>query len=195
MGSGCYQIQGLSSLYLFETAGMERIQTLLQKLTELSRNDNKPSAIDLDLMLDYTRVMYADLLEWRNRVAFTTSLSEETSQPFNAVTEPAMPANTAPPIELTENVRNYDTSAEDKPSEHDIRKSIGINDKYQFISELFSNDKETYENVLDNINKARSYQQAIDWLDEHAHSSNAWDDDMPVVQSFYSVVSNFFVSR
>ena len=49
---------------------MERIATLLDKIREIS---TKPDAgiIDIDLMMDYTRVMYADLLEWRNKVAFT----------------------------------------------------------------------------------------------------------------------------
>ena len=45
---------------------MQRIATLLQKLTELS-TQGKPSQIDIDLMLDYTRVIYADLLEERKK--------------------------------------------------------------------------------------------------------------------------------
>ena len=47
---------------------MQRIATLLQKLTELS-TQGKPTQIDIDLMLDYTRVIYADLLEERKKLA------------------------------------------------------------------------------------------------------------------------------
>ena len=44
---------------------MQRIRTILQKLTDLAQRNPERSAIDIDLMLDYTRVVYADLLEVR----------------------------------------------------------------------------------------------------------------------------------
>ena len=40
---------------------MQRIRTVLQKLTDLSQRNPDRTAIDIDLMLDYTRVIYADL--------------------------------------------------------------------------------------------------------------------------------------
>lgn len=50
---------------------MERIQNILQRLQELYYSKHQKSAIDIDLMLDYTRVMYADLLEWKQNVPST----------------------------------------------------------------------------------------------------------------------------
>ena len=47
---------------------MERIQNILQRLQELYGTKHRKSAIDIDLMLDYTRVMYADLLEWKRNL-------------------------------------------------------------------------------------------------------------------------------
>lgn len=44
---------------------MQRIRTVLQKLTDLAQRNPERSVIDIDLMLDYTRVIYADLLEVR----------------------------------------------------------------------------------------------------------------------------------
>jgi len=44
---------------------MERFKSLLQKLQEVYNGSQQKSAVDIDLMLDYTRVIYADLLEWR----------------------------------------------------------------------------------------------------------------------------------
>ncbi len=46
-----------------------RIPTLLQKIAELADQPDRRTTIDVDLMLDYTRVLYADLLEWRGRLA------------------------------------------------------------------------------------------------------------------------------
>lgn len=181
---------------------MQRIHTLLQKLTDLSKTDaDKISAIDIDLMLDYTRVMYADLLEWKSRRQFSENLepaiSEETVSDESET--PSIPSGSAPSVELTAQVQSYEA-----PTEHtetatavdtDIRKYIGINDKYQFISELFGNNKEAYEQVLDNLNRCSSYATAVEWLDEHAHTQNSWKDDQFAVQSFYDALSKFFTSR
>ena len=49
---------GTQRLNLFERDGMHRIQTLLQKLNDLAKTDaEKTSVIDIDLMLDYTRIL------------------------------------------------------------------------------------------------------------------------------------------
>ncbi len=46
---------------------MERIENILRRIQELYQSKQEKTGIDIDLMLDYTRVMYADLLEWRKR--------------------------------------------------------------------------------------------------------------------------------
>lgn len=186
---------------------MQRIPTLLQKLNELAQTDpDKISAIEMDLMLDYTRVLYADLLEWRNRVHFTTSLTGSSPQPQpqpeeTAPVEADIPTGTAPAVELTHQVNNYDTVEEPAPAnlafngDQDIRKQIGINDKYQFISELFGNDKEAYENTITQLNACSGYEEAVNWLDEHVHSEYGWNDEQDTVQSFYELLNSFFASR
>jgi hypothetical protein len=65
---------------------MERVKNILQKLQEMYYAKHQKSAIDLDLMLDYTRVMYADLLEWRG--AFKEEPpTAEAAEPNEPVTE------------------------------------------------------------------------------------------------------------
>lgn len=44
---------------------MERIKSLMQKFQEIYYSKHPKSAIDIDLMMDYTRIMYIDLIEWR----------------------------------------------------------------------------------------------------------------------------------
>jgi hypothetical protein len=46
---------------------MERIEHILRRIQELYYSKHEKTGIDIDLMLDYTRVMYADLLEWRKQ--------------------------------------------------------------------------------------------------------------------------------
>jgi hypothetical protein len=179
---------------------MQRVSTLLQKLAELVKTEDKMSLIEADLMLDYTRVLYADLLELRNRLQFTGSLlgtEEPETEHISDVTEPDdMPTTSAPSVELTNQVNSYNLSDEQAvQTDHDIRKLIGLNDKYQYISELFLNDKEAYEEVMSKLNSFASYGQAVEWLDEHAHTPYGWNDENLAVQSFYDTLSQFFVSR
>jgi hypothetical protein len=187
---------------------MQRIPTLVQKLHDLSKTDgDKISVIDIDLMLDYTRVLYADLLEWRTRIQFSESVAEPAQADTASYAEPEtvpMPTSSAPSVELTSQVQSYDLPEEKTASgttglvdsgDGDVRKRIGINDKYQFISELFGNDKEAYEQALNHVNNFNSYEQAVEWLDEHVHTKYGWNDEDLAVQSFYDTLNNFFASR
>lgn len=193
---------------------MQRISTLLQKISELSKEN--ASVIEVDLMMDYTKVMYADLLEWRNRLVFNNSL-----HPENTISEPI----TVPEIqtaipENTEDSDNYASIKEEEkepkqektivqvanpPGEetvyiqneqptNNVRTFIGINDKYQFISELFSNNKDAYNEVLDELNTMDTYNEAVNWLKMSVADQYNWDEDSPAVQSFYGMLSQFFSS-
>jgi hypothetical protein len=67
--------QGGTLLYLYKALDMQRIRTVLQKLTELAQRNPDRSLIDVDLMLDYTRVIYADLLELRGGMTYKPQLN------------------------------------------------------------------------------------------------------------------------
>lgn len=206
---------------------MQRITTLLQKINELAKNE-KSTAIEIDLMLDYTRVIYADLLEWRGRVSFNESLSggsmqkqvqtaetgadigkqghgadaeeaPETEEISNVAMQPAEPEpeNNSGALVKEENPMPppvVEIPAVKEVVSKDIRSFIGINDKYRFISELFGNNKDAYNEVLDEINGMDTYDQAKQWLESKVATQNGWDDDNITVQMFYTTLSQFFSS-
>jgi hypothetical protein len=66
---------------------MERIGLLLEKIKELNNAPTK-TVIELDLMLDYTRVMYADLLEWRSKLSFSEAVSAGKNEGTESFTPP-----------------------------------------------------------------------------------------------------------
>lgn len=72
---------------------MERVKNVLQRLQELYYSKHQKSAIDVDLMLDYTRVMYADLLEWRRTFKDESPVAEEAeaNTPQTSAAEHAAP--------------------------------------------------------------------------------------------------------
>lgn len=276
-----------------------RITALLQKIHELAGKPDEASAIDIDLMLDYTRVLYSDLLEWRKnaeapkmpepavaaaqdggtgtvaaggmkplhvaepreepaqlngheqetpKVVMPLSspgspVVQQTSVQFAAPeveeAEPEEPKPAPTPKELTleeylarqrESDRETDDTDEREdeapiaaptrapqpvtttaaapppvpvarvgapavtplpappPSPRDIRTMIGINDKYQIMSELFGNDKAAYEQALDVINRAESEQAAFNWLRERLWVT---EDHSDAAMIFFDVVRRF----
>ncbi|MBE0649974.1 MAG: hypothetical protein IH595_03940 [Bacteroidales bacterium] len=48
----------------------------------------------------------------------------------------------------------------------DLREAIGINDKFQFINELFNGDMDQYNKVLDELNNFSNLQGALTYLSE-----------------------------
>lgn len=319
---------------------MERIKNILQRLQELYYSNHQKSAIDADLMLDYTRVMYADLLEWRKQFKEppTTETAEKNTQVItsegekeeskeqqqqvnqvlpaeepvqdkkpeeepeeeilkeedveNEITEEVNategeqetvqqetifqpierdePAPKEPAIEETEPVVDTHPEKESvdalmtdasgisfeppakqeikseiikeelvveapvvnqpvaempapapieiplpdmaaprkieplqsaqlfhaaKAANKDIRSSIGINDKYLFLNELFNNHKSNYEETLDKLNHFSNIDQAKDWMITKVAPVQKWDKEDATAQSFYDMLAKHFSDR
>jgi hypothetical protein len=301
---------------------MERIKNMLERIAGIYTDRNKKTAIDIDLMLDYTRVLYADLLEWKTslppgevpasskkpqaaepdpekqsqdgnilkqshsdsdptaeqgpgweiqeqpkrpdnaweekmeqedeekgavianefpiyNVVGETSVREdkqERSQPKEADKkeeavealsngrsgisfEPPHPAEPEPELiqetleedvaEVKAPVQEIPTAAQQEktpdPAQvfkaepsinhaRDIRKHIGINDKYLFLNELFNNNKTEYEEALDKLNNLAPA-DALKWVQETVAVNNKWFGDDETVKSFYDVLDKHFASR
>lgn len=289
-----------------------RIQLVLGKLLQLLQQKDK-TAIDLDLMLDYTRIIYADLLEERSglsiaaakgdaahapmtaaseatntdrldtdpspsvpkiatkgvadtaaramhqgeeatespepsakdiedqkqaypgkedtgaaekdaefqtEIAVEEQLAEPAEQPVHEeelepahidseqhsgiVLEEPIPAatirkddysdqmkETSTPVEM-EGERPVQFAAKAPNTKRDIRKSIGLNDRYLFQNELFDNDKFEYEAALDFINNADSKDTVHQYFTEHFVDKGLWEVEDETVQSLYGAVDKYF---
>lgn len=222
-------------IFVRKRPSMLRIQTLLKKIDELSAKEDKLDIIEVDLMLDYTKVLYADLLELRSKKVYTGSLGTETKA--NNPKPEEISNTTAPPqeikqqepqqvakkeeveIEIKEPVSvDVPKAAVEEKEEHqetipqpepvqivfepqqpkekrNINKIIGINDKYQYISELFGNDKTAYEETLARISDFKQADDAISWLKEEISKEQNWDNELISVQMFYDTVNVFFSAK
>jgi hypothetical protein len=74
----------------------------------------------------------------------------------------------------------------------DLRKAIGINDRYQFISELFRGDETMYERSIKTINSFNVYQEASYWIQREMIFKLGWDDNNPIVKQFNQLVKRRF---
>lgn len=195
----------------------------MKKVIELAEKGDNNTVIDIDLMLDYTRVVYADLLEWRSRKAFVSTLPvhetveekpETQAAPAPAPqipmkekkTEAAAPAEekqviiepapiVVPQAAPAAQTVKKDAAAKPAMRAHDIRQSIGINDKYLFMSELFGNNRDEYDKAMDTINAFENYRDAEIWFYNNIGLVNGDDDDNGTLELFRGVLHVFFNTK
>ncbi|MBA3829595.1 MAG: hypothetical protein H0X33_11710 [Taibaiella sp.] len=175
---------------------MQRIPVLLQKLNELAEKDDH-TIIEIDLMMDYTRVLYADLLEWRGKEAYKIPVPKEPTleeltramQPETPVVAPKSPSPSIPQASVPLYIAPA-TPFQAPPPRRDIRNNIGINDKYLFISELFGSDTTAYEQALNELNAFDNHHEAMNWIHEHLYMQYGWEEESEAVQTFYTALNN-----
>ena len=74
----------------------------------------------------------------------------------------------------------------------DLRKGIGINDRFVFINELFRGDEPMYERSIKTINSFNIYQEAEYWMNRELMIKLGWDDARETVKHFYQLVRRRF---
>ena len=74
----------------------------------------------------------------------------------------------------------------------DLRKAIGINDRFVFISELFRGDEAMYERSIKTINSFNIFPEAQYWINRELIVKLGWDIDVETVKHFYQLVRRRF---
>lgn len=75
----------------------------------------------------------------------------------------------------------------------DIKKAIGLNDRFIFISELFRGDEAMYERSLKTINHFSIYPEAEFWIQRELKLKLGWKEDHPFVKQFDQLVRRRFL--
>lgn len=75
---------------------------------------------------------------------------------------------------------------------HDLRRAIGINDRYRFINELFRGDEAMYERSIKTINGFPNFMEAETWILRELKLKLGWAETNPSVKDFDQVVKRRF---
>jgi len=108
--------------------------------------------------------------------------------------------------EINETVAVENTSLNDKLKESkteiaetlidtpvkDIKKAIGVNDRFVFISELFRGDEVMYERSIKTINSFDIWPEAEYWIRRELKLKLSWQDTNQIVKQFDQVVKRRF---
>jgi len=74
----------------------------------------------------------------------------------------------------------------------DLKKAIGINDRYLFINELFRGDEDRYERSIKTINGFSIYVEAEYWIQRELIVKIGWNENAENVQTFIQLVKRRF---
>ncbi|HMZ45884.1 MAG TPA: hypothetical protein PKG56_08115 [Chitinophagaceae bacterium] len=74
----------------------------------------------------------------------------------------------------------------------DLKKAIGINDRYVFINELFRGDEVMYERSIKTINTFNIYAEAEYWIQRELKVKLGWEENNSTVESFNQLVKRRF---
>ena len=74
----------------------------------------------------------------------------------------------------------------------DLRKGIGINDRFTFVNELFRGDEAMYERSIKTINGFGILSEAEYWINRELKFKLGWNDNKEEVQLFYHLVRRRF---
>jgi hypothetical protein len=118
------------------------------------------------------------------------------SKPVNE-TKPVTPEETPvkEDVSLNESLRqdtNDVVQFLEKSPIKDLRKAVGINEKYQYINELFRGDEDMYERSIKTINNFSAYGEAHYWIERELKVKIGWDMTKQVTKDFYSLVKRRF---
>lgn len=74
----------------------------------------------------------------------------------------------------------------------DLKKAIGINDRFLYINELFRGDEVMYERSIKTINNFSIWPEAEYWIKRELKTKLGWDDSHPVVKQLDQLVRRRF---
>ena len=74
----------------------------------------------------------------------------------------------------------------------DLKKAIGINDRFLYINELFRGDEVMYERSIKTINSFSIFPEAEYWIRRELKTKLGWVDAEPTVKQFDQLVKRRF---
>ena len=92
---------------------------------------------------------------------------------------------------LKESVLEIGHKLTDSPI-RDLKKAIGVNDRYLFINELFRGDEVMYERSLKTINSFRMFPEAEYWIERELKVKLGWEEHKSTTKHFYQLVRRRF---
>jgi hypothetical protein len=103
--------------------------------------------------------------------------------------------STTRPESLNERLKQSKIELSDMLTEapvRDLKKAIGVNDRFLFINELFRGDEAMYERSIKTINNFSIFPEAQYWIERELKVKIGWKESDPIVKQFDQLVKRRF---
>jgi hypothetical protein len=168
-----HTIQDTSTKELNEILASKNTTSIndLQSVTEPNRADERfiPPFINQPVKEETNTIVAKELNEILPSIS-ATSINDKHSIPVNEVSD----------------------IFEDAPIK-DLKKAIGINERFLYLNELFRGDETMYERSIKTINAFSIYPEAEFWIRRELKLKLGWDDKYNTVKQFDQLVRRRFL--
>ncbi len=125
----------------------------------------------------------------------TPTLLQHQSKKTEVTEKPSQSMAREEETSINDKLKQQRTELSDALSEtsiKDLRKGIGLNDRFLFINELFRGDEVMYERSIKTINGFAIYPEAEYWIKRELKLKLGWMESNPVVKQFDQLVRRRF---
>jgi hypothetical protein len=189
------------------TLGTSKVAVMLPKTVNISVSQEAQKKTENKVERQPAEMENEDAVYARNRAA-----SSKKSEPSNLLFDPLFEI---PTLSHQQGVKEINEMAEHKAESlndrlrqektevvevlkhepiKDLRKAIGINDRFVFINDLFRGDEAMYERSIKTINSFHIFQEAEYWISRELIVKLGWDKDSEIVKHFIHLVKRRFIS-
>lgn len=164
------------------------IEAELQELKRNAENYNKLSTQNKPHILFDTDDELPTLTQYHDKPQYANKVAEK--KEINEVL-PTLHNNTSINDKLKQASIQLGDTITDTPI-RDLKKAIGVNDRFLFISELFRGDEAMYERSIKTINSFSILPEAEYWIQRELKVKIGWSEINDVVKQFNQLVKRRF---
>lgn len=194
----------------------KELTNLVDKLKEqsdsVSNMEHVPS-LEINVMMARVNRLYEKAVLYKHILIAEESLKEQVPAQSFSSNEPVTPIietpeeTSAPTVKAENNSLSStqtlkpETNIPEKRKSSllegtpisNIKKHLGINERYLFANELFKGKMEDLMNAIDEIENQSSFENAQGLIKTKWANSHQWDEDNAQVVSFYKIVERRFL--
>ncbi|MFK7899845.1 MAG: hypothetical protein AB8B61_03705 [Cyclobacteriaceae bacterium] len=186
---------------------IERIYEINYSILEEHGDKLKPAESILKKLFDIKPASLDDFLLKKGEKPTSTNTAKEdysvpaaagNAKPDIVKTTPASPSKETPKKEKEEVREKQETKTADKPVVEkatvvtEIRSSISINQRFNFVNELFKGEFDTFDEAIDKLEQCSDFDSASIVLVENYVEKYEWDTETKEVQDFFEIVAKKF---
>ncbi len=154
---------------------LEQIRKSAESINSFSIKNKRP--ISFDPIEDIPTMIHQKTLEVTEKKEINETAGDSLSDSLNE--------------KLKQSKKELSDALKDTPIK-DLKKAIGINDRFLYIKELFNGDEAMYERSIKTINGFSIYPEAEYWIRRELKTKLGWEENNETVKQFDQLVKRRF---